>query len=198
MCPCELIRFHDERNAVRVMTRPITCSKMHLASKLIPLDSLLSNAMWFIFLFIWLFLFVYTYHLLSVQYGVLEVTNHKTLQKSAVNFKACGWFGNDLHKVEGFLFDRQWVLADFWYFTSGSTWQISISSSHVFFLHCLKCLLKGTFSVCEIGLVIIIWIHCRQLKTHVHICLVSLAFYFSFVFINCYYMALLSFGQAAS
>ena len=47
--------------------------------------------------------------LISVQYGMMEVTNHKSLQKSVVDFKACGWFGNDLHKIEGFLLDKEWV-----------------------------------------------------------------------------------------
>jgi len=42
-----------------------------------------------------------------VQYGTMEVTNHKSLQKSVVSFKACGWFGNDLRKVEGFLLDKE-------------------------------------------------------------------------------------------
>jgi len=46
-------------------------------------------------------------NLVTVQYGEMEVKNHKSLQKSVVNFKSCGWFGNDLHKVEGYLFDRE-------------------------------------------------------------------------------------------
>ena len=56
-------------------------------------------------LFVYVFLFIC--YLIAVQYGVLEVTNHKSLQKSVVDFKACGWFGNDLHKTEGFLFDKE-------------------------------------------------------------------------------------------
>ena len=44
-----------------------------------------------------------------MQYGTMEVTNHKSLQKSVITFKACGWFGNDLHKIEGFLLDKEWV-----------------------------------------------------------------------------------------
>jgi len=50
---------------------------------------------------------------MTVQYGRMEVTNHRSLQKSIVNFKACGWFDNDLHKIEGFLIDKEWVLTSF-------------------------------------------------------------------------------------
>jgi len=47
------------------------------------------------------------YYVVAVQYGVMEITNHRSLQKSVIDVKACGWFSNDLHKVEGFLFDKE-------------------------------------------------------------------------------------------
>ncbi|KAL4218205.1 Oxysterol-binding protein-related protein 1 [Mactra antiquata] len=37
--------------------------------------------------------------------GVMEVYNHKTKHKAVLNFKQGGWFGKDLHKVEGFVYD---------------------------------------------------------------------------------------------
>jgi len=39
-------------------------------------------------------------------YGAMEVTNHMTKYKSVLNFLPCGWFGKDLHKIEGFLYDN--------------------------------------------------------------------------------------------
>jgi Oxysterol-binding protein len=44
-----------------------------------------------------------------VQTGVMEITNHKTNFKAVVNFKPCGWFGKDIHKLEGYLFDNKYV-----------------------------------------------------------------------------------------
>lgn len=38
-------------------------------------------------------------------YGAMEVTNHKNNFKSVLNFRTCGWFGKDLHKVEGYMYD---------------------------------------------------------------------------------------------
>ncbi|KAL3891290.1 hypothetical protein ACJMK2_003552 [Sinanodonta woodiana] len=38
-------------------------------------------------------------------YGVMEIVNHKTKHKAVLNFKQGGWFGRDLHKVEGFIYD---------------------------------------------------------------------------------------------
>ncbi|CAG2242703.1 ORP1_2 [Mytilus edulis] len=38
-------------------------------------------------------------------YGPMEVINHKTKHKALLNFKQGGWFGRDLHKVEGFIYD---------------------------------------------------------------------------------------------
>ncbi|XP_046377333.2 oxysterol-binding protein-related protein 1-like [Haliotis rufescens] len=38
-------------------------------------------------------------------YGTMEVTNHSTKHKAVLNFKQGGWFGKDLHKVEGFIYD---------------------------------------------------------------------------------------------
>jgi len=40
------------------------------------------------------------------QYGAMELTNHMTKCKAVVNFRPCGWFGRDLHKIDGFLLDR--------------------------------------------------------------------------------------------
>lgn len=41
------------------------------------------------------------------QYGVMEVLNHKTNHKCLLNFKQAGWFGKDLHKVEGFIYNQK-------------------------------------------------------------------------------------------
>ena len=41
-----------------------------------------------------------------LQYGAMELTNHMTKCKAVVNFRPCGWFGRDLHKIDGFLLDR--------------------------------------------------------------------------------------------
>jgi hypothetical protein len=38
-------------------------------------------------------------------YGSMEVVNHKTKHKAVLNFKPCGWFGKDLHKVEGHIYN---------------------------------------------------------------------------------------------
>ncbi|KAH3896816.1 hypothetical protein DPMN_020997, partial [Dreissena polymorpha] len=38
--------------------------------------------------------------------GVIEIVNHKTKHKAVLNFKQGGWFGKDLHKVEGFIYDQ--------------------------------------------------------------------------------------------
>ncbi|XP_071803904.1 oxysterol-binding protein-related protein 1-like isoform X3 [Asterias amurensis] len=38
-------------------------------------------------------------------YGLLELTNHKTGHKCFLQFKPAGWFGRDLHKVEGYITD---------------------------------------------------------------------------------------------
>ncbi|EPY78186.1 hypothetical protein CB1_001112010 [Camelus ferus] len=40
------------------------------------------------------------------QYGNVEITNHKTGDKCVLNFKPCGLFGKELHKVEGFIQDK--------------------------------------------------------------------------------------------
>ncbi|KAK7091857.1 hypothetical protein V1264_009484 [Littorina saxatilis] len=36
--------------------------------------------------------------------GTMEIVNHPTKMKAVLNFKQCGWFGKDLHKVEGFIY----------------------------------------------------------------------------------------------
>uniref|UniRef100_A0A8C7Y8Y0 Oxysterol-binding protein n=1 Tax=Oryzias sinensis TaxID=183150 RepID=A0A8C7Y8Y0_9TELE len=40
------------------------------------------------------------------QYGNMEVINHRTGEKCCLNFKPCGLFGKELHKVEGHIFDK--------------------------------------------------------------------------------------------
>ncbi|KAM9797453.1 oxysterol-binding protein-related protein 1 [Syngnathus typhle] len=40
------------------------------------------------------------------QYGSVEVINHKTGEKCCLNFKPCGLFGKELHKVEGYILDK--------------------------------------------------------------------------------------------
>uniref|UniRef100_A0A3B3VAT6 Oxysterol binding protein-like 2a n=1 Tax=Poecilia latipinna TaxID=48699 RepID=A0A3B3VAT6_9TELE len=40
------------------------------------------------------------------QYGTVEIVNHSTGDKCILNFKPCGMFGKDLHKVEGFIQDE--------------------------------------------------------------------------------------------
>ncbi|XP_056131921.1 oxysterol-binding protein-related protein 1 isoform X2 [Lampris incognitus] len=40
------------------------------------------------------------------QYGNVEVINHKTGERCFLNFKPCGLFGKELHKVEGYILDK--------------------------------------------------------------------------------------------
>ncbi|XP_027146083.1 oxysterol-binding protein-related protein 1 isoform X1 [Larimichthys crocea] len=40
------------------------------------------------------------------QYGSVEVINHKTGERCSMTFKPCGLFGNELHKVEGYILDK--------------------------------------------------------------------------------------------
>ncbi|CAB1331367.1 unnamed protein product [Coregonus sp. 'balchen'] len=40
------------------------------------------------------------------QYGNVEVFNHKTGERCCLNFKPCGLFGQELHKVEGYILDK--------------------------------------------------------------------------------------------
>uniref|UniRef100_A0A6Q2XRU4 Oxysterol-binding protein n=1 Tax=Esox lucius TaxID=8010 RepID=A0A6Q2XRU4_ESOLU len=40
------------------------------------------------------------------QYGNVEVINHKTGERCCLNFKPCGLFGKELHKVEGYILDK--------------------------------------------------------------------------------------------
>lgn len=35
----------------------------------------------------------------------MEIINHKNKMKSSLNFKAAGWFGRDLHRLDGFITD---------------------------------------------------------------------------------------------
>lgn len=55
--------------------------------------------------------------------GTVEILNHTNKMKTVLNFKQCGWFGKELHRVEGFIYSPQkqklkalygsWVLAMF-------------------------------------------------------------------------------------
>ncbi|XP_061744859.1 oxysterol-binding protein-related protein 1 isoform X2 [Nerophis ophidion] len=40
------------------------------------------------------------------QYGSVEVVNHRTGERCCLNFKPCGLFGKELHKVEGYILDK--------------------------------------------------------------------------------------------
>lgn len=37
----------------------------------------------------------------------MEIVNHTNKMKSSLNFKAAGWFGRDLHRLEGFITDEE-------------------------------------------------------------------------------------------
>ncbi|XP_061628597.1 oxysterol-binding protein-related protein 2-like isoform X3 [Phyllopteryx taeniolatus] len=39
------------------------------------------------------------------QYGTVEIVNHSTGEKCVLNFRPCGMFGKELHKVEGYIQD---------------------------------------------------------------------------------------------
>ncbi|XP_068599239.1 oxysterol-binding protein-related protein 1 [Brachionichthys hirsutus] len=40
------------------------------------------------------------------QYGNMEIVNHRTGERCFLNFKPCGLFGRELHKVEGYILDK--------------------------------------------------------------------------------------------
>ncbi|KAM8874630.1 oxysterol-binding protein-related protein 1 isoform 2-T2 [Spinachia spinachia] len=40
------------------------------------------------------------------QYGAMELLNHRTGERCCLNFKPCGLFGKELHKVEGHIVDK--------------------------------------------------------------------------------------------
>uniref|UniRef100_A0A673C5G5 Oxysterol-binding protein n=1 Tax=Sphaeramia orbicularis TaxID=375764 RepID=A0A673C5G5_9TELE len=40
------------------------------------------------------------------QYGNMEIYNHRTGERCCLNFKPCGLFGKELHKVEGYILDK--------------------------------------------------------------------------------------------
>ncbi|XP_038185940.1 oxysterol-binding protein-related protein 2 isoform X2 [Arvicola amphibius] len=40
------------------------------------------------------------------QYGVVEILNHRTGDKCILHFKPCGLFGKELHRVEGYIQDK--------------------------------------------------------------------------------------------
>ncbi|XP_076437583.1 oxysterol-binding protein-related protein 1-like [Babylonia areolata] len=39
--------------------------------------------------------------------GTMEITNHQNKLRAVLNFKQCGWFGKDLHRVEGFIYGQK-------------------------------------------------------------------------------------------
>ncbi|XP_033109059.1 oxysterol-binding protein-related protein 2-like isoform X2 [Anneissia japonica] len=41
------------------------------------------------------------------QYGHMEIINHKTGHRCFLHFKPAGWFSKDIHKVEGYIVDKQ-------------------------------------------------------------------------------------------
>ncbi|KAK8385451.1 hypothetical protein O3P69_016342 [Scylla paramamosain] len=41
------------------------------------------------------------------QYGSMEITNHATGHRCVLTFKTAGWFSKDLHRIEGFIFDKK-------------------------------------------------------------------------------------------
>ncbi|XP_071962881.1 oxysterol-binding protein-related protein 1-like isoform X2 [Antedon mediterranea] len=41
------------------------------------------------------------------QYGHMEIVNHKTGDRCFLHFKPAGWFGKDLHRVEGYIIDKK-------------------------------------------------------------------------------------------
>lgn len=40
------------------------------------------------------------------QYGTMEVVNHRTGHRAILDFKSASWFSKDLHRVEGFIVDK--------------------------------------------------------------------------------------------
>ncbi|RWS09473.1 oxysterol-binding protein-related protein 1-like protein [Dinothrombium tinctorium] len=49
------------------------------------------------------------------QYGNMEIINHANGLRAVLNFKPAGWFGKDLHRVEGFILSRDNVKLRFIY-----------------------------------------------------------------------------------
>lgn len=47
------------------------------------------------------------------QYGTMEVVNHTTGHKAILTFKPAGWASKDLHRVEGFITDKKYILSSF-------------------------------------------------------------------------------------
>ncbi|BES91879.1 Oxysterol-Hypothetical protein protein [Nesidiocoris tenuis] len=49
------------------------------------------------------------------QYGTMEIVNHVTGLRAVLNFKPAGWFSKDLHRVEGFIMDKNKKKLNFLY-----------------------------------------------------------------------------------
>ena len=47
------------------------------------------------------------YAISLIQTGPMEIYNHTTKHKAVLTFKQGGWFGKDLHKVEGYIMDEK-------------------------------------------------------------------------------------------
>ncbi|CDQ60025.1 unnamed protein product [Oncorhynchus mykiss] len=47
------------------------------------------------------------------QYGTVEIVNHHTGDRCVLNFKPCGMFGKELHKVEGYIQDKSGFLMEY-------------------------------------------------------------------------------------
>eukprot|EP00058_Branchiostoma_floridae_P002494 XP_002587982.1 hypothetical protein BRAFLDRAFT_88961 [Branchiostoma floridae] len=41
------------------------------------------------------------------QYGEMEVKNHNTAERVILNFRPSGWFGKELHKIDGYVYDKE-------------------------------------------------------------------------------------------
>lgn len=37
----------------------------------------------------------------------MEIINHSNGMRAQLNFKAAGWFGKDLHRLDGFIFAKE-------------------------------------------------------------------------------------------
>lgn len=46
------------------------------------------------------------------QYGTMEVVNHVSGLRAVLTFKPAGWASKDLHRVEGYIIDKKYVVTD--------------------------------------------------------------------------------------
>ena len=59
------------------------------------------------------------------KHGTMEIVNHSSKIKATINFKPYSWSSKELHKVEGYITDSQWV----WWWSSGTCVLCSLSCS---------------------------------------------------------------------